>query len=164
MLRYRAIDLKQDKDALLEFHCRINYESETPYARSASYEQYRKKWLSTSQPKTYLSHLAETMKDKRTMAEILEHNGSAAGYLWVTFTDIQDYHVTIAEVMDIAVAPDFRRRGIGLNMFKHIQQTARKRGAKLLRSDTGIDNIASQKLHEKFGFKTIRIHYEKVIG
>jgi len=73
MLRYRAIDVKQDKDMLLEFHCRINYESETPYARTVSYEQYRKKWLSTSQPKGYLSHLADTLKDERTMAEILEH-------------------------------------------------------------------------------------------
>jgi len=163
MFRYRAIDVKRDRDLLLEFHCRINYDSETPYARTASYEQYRKKWLSTSQPETFLSDLVESMKDERTMAEILEYNGSTAAYLWVKFTDIHDYGITVAEVMDIAVAPGYQRRGIGSKMFRHIQETARKRGATLLRSDTGVDNIASQKLHEKSGFKPYRIHYEKVI-
>jgi len=163
MFRYRAIDVKRDRDLLLEFHCRVNYDSETPYARTASYEQYRKKWLSTSQPEAFLSHLVETMKDERTMAEILEYNGSTVGYLWVKFTDIHDYIITVAEVMDIAVAPDYQRRGIGSKMLRHIQETARKRGANLLRSDTGVDNIASQKLHEKSGFKPYRIHYEKII-
>jgi len=163
MFRYRAIDVKRDRDLLLEFHCRINHDSETPYARTASYEQYRKKWLSTSQPETFLSDLVDSMKDERTMAEILEDNGFAVGYLWVTFNDIRDYGVTIAEVMDIAVVPKYQRRGIGSKMFRHIEEAARKRGATLLRSDTGVDNIASQKLHEKSGFKPYRIHYEKVI-
>ena len=128
MFRYRAIDAKKDRNLLLEFHCRINYDSETPHARTAPYEQYREKWLSTYQPDAFLSHLAETIKDKRTMVEILECNGSVAGYLWVTFSDIQDYRITIAEVMDIAVVPDYRRRGVGLEMLKHIEETARKRG------------------------------------
>jgi len=163
MFRYRTIDVRKDRKTLLEFHCRINYESETPYARNIPYEQYRKKWLSTSQPNAFLSHLAETMKGERTMAEILEYNGSAVGYLWVTFTDIHDYHITIAEVMDITVAPDYQRRGIGTKILKHIEEKARECGAHLLRSDTGIDNIASQKLHQKFGFKPYRIHYEKII-
>ncbi len=164
MFQYRAIDVRKDRDLLLEFHCRINYESETPHARTTPYDQYREKWLSTSQPEAFLSHLAETLKDIRTMVEILECNGSVAGYLWVTFSDIQDYSITIAEVMDIAVMPDYRRRGVGSDMLKHIEETARERGATLLRSDTGIDNVASQKLHERFGFKTYRICYEKIIG
>jgi ribosomal protein S18 acetylase RimI-like enzyme len=163
MLRYRAVDVKRDKKILLEFHCRINYESETPYARTVPYEQYRKKWLSTSQPKEYLSNLAATMKDERTMAEILEDKGSVVGYLWVTFSEIRGYDLTIAEIMDIAVASSHQRRGIGLSMLKRIEEAARQKGATLIRSDTGVENTASQKLHEKFGFKPYRIHYEKII-
>jgi ribosomal protein S18 acetylase RimI-like enzyme len=163
MLRYRAVDVKRDEKILLEFHCRINYESETPYARTVPYEQYRKKWLSTSQPREYLSHLAATMKDERTMAEILEDKGSVVGYLWVTFNDIHDYNLTIAEIMDIAVASSHQRRGIGLSMLRRIEEVARRKGATLIRSDTGVENTASQKLHEKFGFKPYRIHYEKII-
>ncbi|MGD8505655.1 MAG: GNAT family N-acetyltransferase [Candidatus Bathyarchaeota archaeon] len=161
MLKYRTIHIKKDRDILLELHCRINYESETPYARKVSYEQYREKWLKTSQPESYLQHLAKTMKDKRAIAEILEDNGKTVGYLWVTFTDIEGYDMTIAEIMDFAVVPEYQHQGIGAKMMKYIEEMAKKKGATLLRSATGIENIASQKLHEKSGFKSYHILYEK---
>ena len=164
MFRYRVIDIKEDKAVLLEFHCRINYESDTPYVRTVPYEKYREKWLSTSQPESYLLDLARTMKDERTIAEILEDKNVEVGYLWVTFADIQDYDITIAQIMDITVAPNYQRRGIGLKMLRRIEKLAKKRGATLLRSDTGIENVASQRLHESFGFKPYRIHYEKVLS
>lgn len=162
MSQFRTIDINRDRNVLLEFHCRINYESEIPYARTVPYDEYRKKWLTTSQPKSFLSDLKRTMKDKRTMAEILEDDNQAVGYLWVTFTDIRDYGITIAEIMDIAVAPDYQHRGIGTMMMGYIEKLARKQGATLLRSDTGIDNVASQKLHEGLGFRPYRIHYKNL--
>jgi len=163
MFRFRVIDINKDRDVLLEFHSRIDYESDTPFARTVSYEEYQEKWLSTSQPESYLSDLARAMKDSRTIAEILEENGVVVGYLYVTFVDIKGYGITTAELMDIAVAPDHQRRGIGLMMMERIERIAKERGATLLRSCTGIENVASQKLHEKFGFKPYRIHYEKVL-
>ncbi len=163
MFRYRRIDLIKDRKTLLEFHCRINYESETPFARNVSYEEYRQKWIGTPQPETYLSDLSKSIKDKRTIAEILEDNGNVVGYLWVKFSDIQGYDLTVAEIMDIAVTSDYQRRGIGLSMLGHIEKLAKERGATFLRSDTGIENVPSQKLHRKFGFKTKRIEYEKVL-
>ncbi len=163
MLRYRKIDIIKDKHVLLEFHCLINYESETSYARMDSYEEYRKKWLTTSQPETYLSDFAKSIEDKRTIVEILEDNSIAVGYLWVTFVNVHDYEMTVAEIRDIVVAPDYRCRGIGLMMLDHIEKLAKERGTTLLRSETGIENAASQKLHEKFGFKPYRIHYEKAL-
>ena len=110
-----------------------------------------------------MSDLAKRMKEERTIAEILEIDSAKVGYLWVTFTDIQDYDITIAEIMDIAVAPNYQRKGVGTIMLKHIGELTKEKGAMLIRSETGIENIASQKLHEKFGFKPIRIHYEKVL-
>jgi ribosomal protein S18 acetylase RimI-like enzyme len=163
VLRFRRIDIKNDRDLLLEFHCRINYESETPYMRKASYEEYRRKWLSTSQPRSFLADLEKTMNEKRTVAEILEVDDATAGYLWVTFTDVKDYNLTVAAIMDIAVAPNYQRKGIGTMMLRHIQDLSKERGATLLRSDTGIENVASQKLHERLGFKPYRIHYEKIL-
>lgn len=163
MLEFRRIDVKKDRETLLELHCRINYESETPIMRSIPYEDYREKWLSTSQPKSFLSELEKTMNEDRTIGEILEDNSSLAGYLWVTFADIKDYNITIAQIMDIAVSPFFQRQGIGTIILKHIQKLSREHGATLIRSDTGIENTASQKLHEGFGFKPYRISYEKTI-
>jgi ribosomal protein S18 acetylase RimI-like enzyme len=163
VLHYREIDVDRDRDTLLEFHCRINYASEPMWARRIPYVHYRDKWLSTSQPASYLAHLTQTMQDERTLAEILEQNGTTVGYLWVTFTDIADYDITVAQVMDIAVAPQYQRRGLGLQMLKHIEVIARRHGAALLRSDAGIKNVASKRLHEKSGFEPYRIQYEKVL-
>ncbi len=122
MLQYRRINIEKDRSILLELHCQINYESETPFAREVSYEQYREKWLSTSQPESYLKHLAKTMKDKRTIAEILEDNGILVGYLWMKLTEVEGYNITIAEIMDIIVVPDYQRQGIGTKMMKHIEE------------------------------------------
>lgn len=98
------------------------------------------------------------------MAEILEENGFVVGYLWVTFTDIEGYDMTIAEIMDLIVVPKYQRQGIGTKMMRYIEGTARDRGAALLRSSTGIENVASRKLHEKSGFKPYQIHHEKVLS
>jgi GNAT superfamily N-acetyltransferase len=163
VFRFRRIGIENDREMLLEFHCRINYESETPYMRKLPYEEYRDKWLTTGQPESYLGDLEKTMNENRTIAEILEDGDATAGYLWVTFTNVQDYKITIAGIMDIAVASSYQRKGIGILMLKHIEELAKKRGATLLRSDTGIENVGSQKLHESFGFKPYRIHYEKIL-
>jgi ribosomal protein S18 acetylase RimI-like enzyme len=163
-MEIRRIDVVGDKDALLAFHCRINYESETPYARRMPYEDYRRKWLSTSQPDSYLAHLAETMEDGRTLAELWEQEGTVVGYLWVIFHDVPGYGITFAEVMELAVAPASRRQGLGSRMLQHAEDIAREQGATLLRSDAGGDNVASQRLHETRGYRRHRISYEKVLG
>ncbi len=163
MLSRRVIQVDRDRDTLLEFHCSINYESETPFARRTPYETYRRKWLSTSQPGTYLAHLARTMEDPRTLAEVWERDGTIVGTLWVVFRDVPGYGISIAEVMDLAVAPAFQRQGIGRRMLQHAEDAAREEGATLLRSETGSDNVASQRLHESLEYTPYRICYEKVL-
>ncbi len=163
MLSPRKIDIKTDRDTLLELHCLINYASESQWAKETPFEQYRDKWLATSQPEVFLKSLSESMSDERTIAEIWEDASAVIGYLWVTFSEINGYSITIAEVRDIIVTADYRRRGIGLKIMAHAEQLARERGADILRSETGIDNLASQKLHKSSGFETYRIQYEKLL-
>jgi hypothetical protein len=149
MLRYRPIDVEKDRDALLEMHSQIIYSSGSPLERRTSLEDSREKWMSTPQPESYLKRLKETMKDVRNFAEFLEdEDGKLAGYLWVWFEDIEGYDTAIAYVMDLGVTEEF-------------EEEVRSRGATLLRSDTGIENEASQKLHEKFGFERYHVDYEK---
>ena len=162
MLRYRPIDVKRDRQVLLVIHCQINYAVDTPAFRNMPYEEYWEKWMRSPQPEQFLSRLKETMEDKRTIAEIAEdEHGTIIGYLWAIFEDIEGYDTTIAYVMDIAVMVDFRGMGVGTEMLEHIEEVARVKGAHLLRSDTSIENEASQKLHEKLGFKRYHILYEK---
>jgi GNAT superfamily N-acetyltransferase len=159
----RQINIEDDKNLILEFHCQTNYASDTPWARRTSYDNYREKWFSTSQPDDFYSYLVETTLDQRTIAEIwVDHEtNKVVGYLWVVFNDIKDYELTIAEIYDLFVTPEFQGRGMGLQMLKYIEEKAIEKGANLIRSETGIENTPSQKLHEKSGFHTYRVLFEK---
>ncbi len=163
MLGRRDVDIETDRAVLLEFHCQANYESDSPWARRTPYEEYRSKWLSTSQPDTFLGDLAQSMEDPRTVAEIWEVEQRVAGYVWVTFEEIQDYGLTVAEVKDITVVEQRRREGIASAMLAHAEEVARIRGAHLLRSGCGTENLPSQGLHDKLGFSMFRLEYEKVL-
>ena len=44
-----------------------------------------------------------------------------------------------------------------------MEALAREHGADLLRSDTGIENFLSDRLHTKAGLKPIRTEYEKTL-
>ncbi|GAA3402125.1 GNAT family N-acetyltransferase [Paenibacillus hodogayensis] len=163
MISPRRINIEDDKHLVLEFHCQTNYASDTPWARKTSYDHYREKWFSTSQPNEFYSYFVETLQDQRSIAEIWidEETNKVVGYLWVTFNDIVDYGLSVAEINDLLITPEFQGRGLGLQMLKYIEKKAIEKGANLLRSQTGIENTSSQKLHEKFGFHTYRVLFEK---
>ena len=163
-LHRRRIDPKVDRELLLELHCLGNYESETPWGRNVPYESYRKYWMATSQTESFLNSLEHSLGDARTLGEIWKtDDGTPVAYLWITCKDVQGYDVVIAEVNDIAVAPEFQRRGIGRQLLEAAESHAGAHGASLLRSETGIDNLASQELHNGAGFKTYQIRYEKTL-
>ena len=163
MLKYRPIDIKKDKKIILELQCRINYVCESPYFQDKSYKKYRKKWRSSGQTKEFLSRLRKSMKEKRTIAVIVEENKEVVGYMWVQFFDIIGYNETYAEISELAVVPKYQRKGIATQMIKYIEAISCKRGVKYIRSGTGILNIPSQKLQNKLGYKPIWTRYEKKI-
>lgn len=165
MIRHRKVDIVKDREILLELHCEINYECESGFAKEAPYEIYRKKWLDTeNQVEEFISALSKSMGDNKTIADILEdENGIALGYLWVTFYDIKDYNLSIAEINEIAVTKQFRKSGIGTYAIEYTKKIAKMRGANILRSGTGYGNISSRVFHERCGFKPYRIEYEKIL-
>jgi len=163
MLHYRPIDIKKDKKILLELQCQINYACESPYFRDKSYEKYQKKWISTEQTKVFLSRLAKSIRDKRTIAKIVEENKNVIGYFWVQIFDIIGYDVSYAEISELAVIPEYQRKGIATKMISYIEKEVRKRGVAVIRSGTGILNIPSQKLHKKLDYLPIRFSYEKIL-
>ncbi|WP_158289647.1 GNAT family N-acetyltransferase [Paenibacillus flagellatus] len=164
-MHYRRIDPQHDRRRLLELHCEVNYACDTSWARELPYAEYREKWLSTSQTEQFLAHFAETLNDPRTIAEWAEdEEGRPIGYIWVVFADVPDYGLTIAEIADFWVAPECRRQGLGMRLLERIERTATGLGANLLRSETGMDNTASQSLHRKYGFEPYRVAFEKRLG
>ena len=161
MITHRRIDVERDKDVLLELHSHANYASSSPWVRSlVSFEQFRDNWLTTPQPTEFLGNLAKATEDPRTVAELWEVDGEPAGLVCVRFTDTGLRDFTRADVYDLAVAPEFRRMGIGSRMMEFAEEAARANGANALYVGTGWENAPARSLYEKRGFREQEVQYE----
>ncbi len=163
-LQHIKINLEKDRDYIFESHCLINYECDTPWARKIPYEEYRANWYSnTDQTNGFMSALCDSMKDERTIAEIIKtENGDTVGYFWVPFYG-DDASFIWADVQDIYIEPEYRRRGVAKALMEYAENEAKRNGAKVIRSGTGCENTASQRMHQKAGYYQYRMEYEKVL-
>ena len=162
---FRKIELPQDREYLLECHCRINFECDCSWARAQGYEAYRAEWfLMKGQHKAFLDCFEETAADERTLALIaLDEKGEKAGYIWAPFYEDEESGFLFAEVQDIFVEERCRNLGLASKMYALAEENALKAGAKVLRAGTGSGNTASLKFHEKQGFTPYRYEFEKVL-
>ena len=161
MITHRRVDVERDKDALLELHSHANFASSSPWVRSlVSFEEYRDDWLRTAQPEEFLGNLAKAMGDPRTVAELWEVDDEPAGLVCVRFTDTGWRDFTRTDVYDLAVAPAFRRMGIGAMMMAFAEEEARAGGANALYVGTGWENGPARALYEKRGFREQEVQYE----
>ena len=165
-LRHVKIDLGKDKDYILECHCRINYECDTPWARKIPYEEYRANWFNNiGQQNGFLSMLADSMKDERTVAEIIKtESNETVGYLFVSFYAETESFMCWADVQDIYIEEPYRKSGVATYLMDYAEKSAKQNGAKVIRSGTGCENVKSQGLHEKMGYYQYRFEYEKVLN
>ena len=166
-LNHVRIDLNAgiDREYILERHCRINYECDTPWSRKIPYEEYRANWFANAdQQDGFLSALCDSMKDERTIAEIIKiESGEVVGYLWVSFHG-EDEAFIWADVDDIYVEETYRKIGVAAYLMKYAEESAKRNGAKVIRSGTGCENVKSQGLHRKMGYYQYRFEYEKVLN
>jgi len=163
-LHHHKIDLTADRDYVLERHCRINYECDTPWARKLTYEQYRANWFDwPGQQEGFLAWLRGIMNDPRAIAEIIrDDSGEAAAYLLVQFHG-EDARFIFADIQDIYVEEAYRRTGVAAYLMDYAEQSAKQNGAKVIRSGTGCENVKSQELHRKMGYYQYRMEYEKTL-
>jgi len=71
----------------------------------------------------------------------------------------------VAFLEGIYVEPAFRRAGVARQLVEAVENWARQQGCSELASDTGIANIASQKLHDALGFTETQrvVYFRKVL-
>ena len=164
-LVHNKINIETDRDYILERHCQVAYKCDVPWAIKIPYEEYRANWFDwIGQKEGFLGDLIESMKDERTIAEIIiTESVDPVGFIWVYFHG-EDAKFIWAEVKDIFVEEAYRRHGIAAYLMDYAEQSAKQNGAKVIRSATGCENIPSQKLHQKMGYYQYRFEYEKVLG
>ncbi len=77
---------------------------------------------------------------------ILRIDGEDAGVvLWRTIADE-------AELLTLAVAPEYRRRGVGAVLLAQVIERSRRRGARQLFLEVGVDNPGARSLYAQAGF------------
>jgi len=164
-LLHRPINYNTDKNYILERHCRINYECDCPWKREMPYRDYRNEWFSLqSQINGFSEALIESMKDGRTIAEIIENeDGVKVAYLWTPFVSDEESGFCFADVQDIYVEEEFRGAGIASLLMRYAEAKAKENGAKVIRSGTGCENIKSVGLHNKLGYYQYRYEFEKLL-
>ncbi|MBR6013109.1 MAG: ribosomal protein S18-alanine N-acetyltransferase [Selenomonadaceae bacterium] len=86
-------------------------------------------------------------KNAEYIVGILDEKIIAYAGAWIAFEE--------AEVMNIAVDPDFRGNGFGKKIFAELIRVCKLRGATAITLEVRPSNFAAVKLYESFGLKTV---------
>lgn len=80
-----------------------------------------------------------------------EHNGAFAGYLSGSVAADE------CEISNIAVLPQYRRRGVGVMLFGELFCELTRRGVKTVFLLVRVDNMPAVGLYEKLGFARVGV-------
>lgn len=90
---------------------------------------------------------------QRSMARyfVAEEKGRVIGYMgyWEAPQE--------AHIINLAVTPDHREKGVGFDMMEYCLRFAYNQGARLATLEVRASNTAAQKLYEKMDFRTVAI-------
>lgn len=106
---------------------------------------------SFTQPWSVESLIGEVVENDVAYYVVAECEGRIIGYAgeWVMF---DESHMT-----NIAVIPDFRRKGVATNMILSLMRGAKERGAKRMTLEVREFNFGAQALYDSLGFIKVGI-------
>jgi len=162
MVTFRPIDPEADREFILEVRVLTLFQDETPWARSSGLPSYRRWYLSSRHPGQFFKLLTRSLRDPRTIADVVEVDGMPAGFVWATFVDVPESDFNYLELRAMGLRPEFQRQGLGRVTAAHVDEVAVERGADAVRSFAGTQNEASIAFHHSLGFEPIEIRYEKL--
>ena len=108
--------------------------------------------LSFITPWSFYAFSTELNKKGFAFYYVIEYEKRMAGYAgyWKIAKE--------AHIVNLAIHPDFRKRGMGTKLLRYLLQDAQDRGLTGVTLEARCSNIAAQRLYEKFGFKKVAIH------
>ncbi|MBQ1478375.1 MAG: ribosomal protein S18-alanine N-acetyltransferase [Erysipelotrichaceae bacterium] len=106
---------------------------------------------SFSSPWTYENFRYELEENEFSRCYVYEEEGRILGYsmMWILFEN--------ADINNIAVLPEERRKGIALKLMEHMEEEAVKEGAEFLHLEVRVSNEAAISLYKKLGFEFLRL-------
>lgn len=98
-------------------------------------------------PRAYMRHLVDSSS---TAVWVAEDEGTLAGFAIVEWFQKQQ---TIAYIETIEVAAEYRRQGIGDELLRRVEDSARATGARLIWLHVDAENASAIRLYEAHGYK-----------
>jgi len=103
-------------------------------------------------PTPWHSYIFELeLKKPRTLQLVSKFGDQVTGYIisWMMYDEIH--------ILNVAVHPDFRRKGIARRLLSEVMEYFYPRGARSVILEVRMNNKAAQNLYESMGFRTLRI-------
>jgi [ribosomal protein S18]-alanine N-acetyltransferase len=85
---------------------------------------------------------------KDTLCKVAVSEESVIGYLCADFRQHESH------ILNLAVHPDFRRRGVATRLLHEAREELKKIGCAFMDLKVRVSNTGAQKFYERFGFKT----------
>jgi ribosomal-protein-alanine N-acetyltransferase len=85
---------------------------------------------------------------KNTVCNVAVSGGSVIGYLCADALQHKSH------ILNLAVHPDFRRRGVAARLLHEAREELKKNGCAFMYLKVRVSNTGAQKFYERFGFKT----------
>ncbi|MGE0242061.1 MAG: N-acetyltransferase family protein [Parvibaculaceae bacterium] len=116
----------------------------------------------------YIDLLQKKCAEDAGVILIAEENGQALGYAVILTRSVEDgtgdeIAYDYAYVVDLAVAPAARRRGIGRMLLEDCERRARDAGRDDLRITVLARNAGAHALYRAFGFDDLLVDMRKVL-
>jgi len=99
------------------------------------------------------------MKKEMKVKLVADANGEVIGTLSIDFRH-DPWVPHVAEISNVIVNPNFRRRGISTKMTELALEIAKEKEIKIVKIEVETKNIPALKLYKKIGFK----EYGKIMG
>jgi ribosomal-protein-alanine N-acetyltransferase len=106
--------------------------------------------LSFSTPWSETSFRSE-IYSRYSITRVAELNGIIVGYVCVKHVADE------CHLLDLAVHPDYRKRGIATMLLDNVIQELRVEGCRFFYLEVRASNYAAKKLYEKFGFNMVGV-------
>jgi ribosomal-protein-alanine N-acetyltransferase len=105
----------------------------------------------------YRTTVSQWFESGVTMTFISMAEGRPVGFVMIGALPGEREGETCAEVLAIAVAPEFQHRGIGKELLQHAQKCLEEVGEQRLFLHTAKENLAAQKLFLRNGYRLVEI-------
>jgi ribosomal-protein-alanine N-acetyltransferase len=124
-------------------HIREMYPDDIPEIVSIERLSFSTPWSETS--------FRSEIYSRYSVTRVAELNGIIVGYICVKHVADE------CHLLNLAVRPDYRRRGIARALLDNVIQELRMEGCRFFYLEVRLSNYAARKLYERFGFNIVGI-------